>query len=515
MSTTRTASRTRPGALARPAYGLLICGIFLVAVGLALGAATNIVGTTDGTNGHLIAAVISASVTGLGCTFIVCYRVQALGRPRWLRLGPAFGVYYTLVFSVFALAWLRPQGNREFVQIDERFVPPAIAIASIGLVAWTIGYLAGAPRVVRRGLSRVFDRFFPPDSRSFRFPNVPTVVYGIGLAARLVRLSQHRFGYLQDPGAALSSPTSLNQFLALLEGFADIGLVLAVVDAVLVTRSTRSKVVAALMFASEVLIGFVSASKESVLLTFAAVVITVVFVKGRLPRRATLIAVFLTLIVFPITKAYRTTIRTPQTQAVGVGSAAKGFTDTLRDSTKALTPRSLFIDSPAQIAARLRETDNVALILQKTPSQIRYEPWKNLIIGPAVEWIPRALWPSKPILSTAVEFSQEYYLLPVGIYSGSAVTIPGDLARHGGYIPVIVGMLVLGCMMYTFDVTADPTRDWRRLALYVPLFSLLLKSESDATVLVIQAVQTTIFALVAARFAFARKATRPSARAAT
>lgn len=120
--------------------------------------------------------------------------------------------------------------------------------------------------------------------------------------------------------------------------------------------------------------------------------------------------------------------------------------------------------------------------------------------------VPRSLWSGKPVLSTGKEFSEQYYELPDTLYTASAVTVPGDLLRHGGLVPLFLGMLIFGALLRVADVALDPARDLRRLILFVPLFSLALKLESDVVVLIVGALQTVILAGIVGRFGFVRTA---------
>jgi hypothetical protein len=152
--------------------------------------------------------------------------------------------------------------------------------------------------------------------------------------------------------------------------------------------------------------------------------------------------------------------------------------------------------------------DNLALVQQKTPATIAYRPWSELLTGPLVALVPRAVWPNKPTISTGNEFARIYYELPTTIYSSNAVTIPGDLYRHGGLVPLGVGMSVLGLLLGFFDRALTPSTDPRQLVIYVPLFLYLIKFERDVTVYLVALAQLLLVSLVVAWLVFA-----PTARA--
>lgn len=484
-----------------------VVGTLLIAFGLAPSAFVLLASrSTSVVERDLWIAVIGAALSGAGCALAARSVLAPLSRPRWIRLGPSFAIYYTLVFGVLSLGWLTPQrGSAAIVQPGQ--VPPATALTSFALVAWTIGYVLGGPRILRRGAASGARWLFPDGTWALRFPSMPILICLIGIAARLLRFSAGQWAYLQDPRAALASTSSLNQFLALFEGCAAIGLVLVALDALALTRSTRSRVTLVVVFAIEVGAGIFGASKEAVILSVASVAIVAVFAGIRLSRGAVVGMVLLILVVFPLTEAYRDSLRGgPQVAAIGAQEAGGSLLGAVTETFAGLTPRALFIDSPAEISSRLREIDNVALIRQKTPEVIPYRPWGELVYAPVTGLVPRSLWSGKPVLSTGKAFSEQYYELPDTLYTASAVTVPGDLLRHGGLVPLFLGMLIFGALLRVADVALDPARDLRRLILFVPLFSLVLKLESDIVVLIVGALQTVVLAGVVGRLGFVRLA---------
>jgi len=480
----------------------LTAGLVLVMVGLCVSTVVLAYPATPGGQvGSLWLSVGGAVGVGCGSFVLARRRIGMLGTPRWPRMGPLFSACYALVFGVFSLGWLAPQTGAATVVAPAQ-VPPAVALATIGLACWVAGYLLGAPGGVRRAGRSLVDRMFSGTDWMFRFPSVPIVVYLVGVVARLYQLRTSQFGYLQNGGSALTSPSAFGQVTSLLADFAQFGLILAALDAFIVSRSFRSRIVLVVMLFAEVANGLFAGSKGSVIVSLASAGIVAVFAYDRLSRRAVVTGVIVVLIVFPSTAAYRYSIRNSTTQSVSTGLAARSLVQTLKTTISGLTPRGLFVDSPAAVASRLREVDNVAIIRQKSPSVIPYQPWTDLVVAPMIDWVPRLVWPSKPVLSTGEEFSVEYYGLPPTLITASAITVPGDLLKHGGIVPLGVGMLLLGVLMHTLDMVIDPSRDLRRLLLFIPLLTLMIPSESDTTTLLLGVVGMFVAVAVAGWLAF-------------
>jgi hypothetical protein len=494
----------RPGVRPRvPASTLL--GMLLLVLGMSPIAALFL--SVEMTPGARLAwSVAGMTLVTAGCLALVRQRIEAAGSAGWARVGPAYVVYFGFAFGLASLAWLRPQGGSHAI-VDPANVPAAVLVATIALVAWTVGYCVGPPRLVTRAAARILIHSIPGVHWRMRFRSVPLVLYGIATLARVQRIREGRFAYLQDVGEAISSPSSLNQLLALTEGLALCGVVLAALDAAQLSRSLRSRLVLVVLAGCEIVVGLFAASKETVLLTLAAIGLVWVFSRDRLPRFGLIAAMMLVLVVFPYNTAYRDTIRQDQAGSLAPEGVARAIPVTASATLGQLTPRAFFVDSPAQVSARVRQIDNIAVIGQRTPERIPYRSWSELIVGPVTGLVPRALWPGKPVLSTGLDFSEDYYDLPASVQSSSAVTVPGDLLRHGGITPLVIGMVLVGMLVRTVDRTCDPGRDARHLLFFVPLFTMLIKSESDVVVLVVGLIQTTVILMLVSRFAFV---TRPS-----
>ena len=85
--------------------------------------------------------------------------------------------------------------------------------------------------------------------------------------------------------------------------------------------------------------------------------------------------------------------------------------------------------------------------------------------------VPRALWAGKPIFMTGLQFSREYYELPPSAYTASADTMIGGYYWHGGWIPVLAGMLIFGSAVRLLDNVLDTRTNPHAILLVFPAFS--------------------------------------------
>ena len=134
-------------------------------------------------------------------------------------------------------------------------------------------------------------------------------------------------------------------------------------------------------------------------------------------------------------------------------------------------------DSLDYLAGCIRQIDNPAIILQRTPRQIPPRGPVQLIEAPIAGTAPRAIWPSKPARLTGLQFSQEFFEVPPTTSSADKL---------------IVGMFVFGCAVRLLDDVLDVRRDPYAAFLVLLLFPNRVGGEQDWEAIV-AAIPTTIF----------------------
>jgi hypothetical protein len=98
---------------------------------------------------------------------------------------------------------------------------------------------------------------------------------------------------------------------------------------------------------------------------------------------------------------------------------------------------------------RLEHIDNVALVLAYSSRLASAERavglHHNLASQFVAPFIPRAIWPSKPVpLDWALDYNRLYWGSPRDSLSQRAPTLIGDLYRNYGLPAVVLGMFLLG-----------------------------------------------------------------------
>lgn len=403
-----------------------------------------------------------------------------LGLARW-KIGPWMLAWCALTSGIATLTWSQPQSGTS-AQIAVTSVSRALWLVAVAMTAWAAGYAAGpgrpGRRLAARGVAAVSRRF----GEEVRSPATPWLLYGIATAARLATLATTgRFGYVGNAAPAFTSANGYGQV------FGDLALLapLAVAAAALqVFRERRrgARVTLAVLFLAELAAGTAAGGKQNFIITVLAVAVPLSAARFRLPRTALIVAgaVFLVVIV-PFNQAYRDTARGgPVTlTASQAADEAPGLLREAADSgALAAVPASL-----SYLLVRLSAIDTPAVILQRTPGQVPFISADQLAEIPVANLVPRALWPGKPLLTAGYQFGQEYFGASPSIYSTDAITPAGDLYRHGGWVPVLVGMFLLGCAVRLLDA-ADIRTNPHAVFLVLLFLPGIAKGEADWVTLV-------------------------------
>ncbi|MGH7968341.1 MAG: hypothetical protein ACREIC_06390, partial [Limisphaerales bacterium] len=114
---------------------------------------------------------------------------------------------------------------------------------------------------------------------------------------------------------------------------------------------------------------------------------------------------------------------------------------------------------------------------------------------PYYPFIPRFVWPSKPVLDKGRRFSVATGSTDT---SSMAITYPGDLYSLYGLPGIVVGMLLLGVVCQALTNTVACQLDKRRLFVYAAMFMSVSHLETDAFSYLTSLLKTFVMLSVAA-----------------
>jgi hypothetical protein len=296
----------------------------------------------------------------------------------------------------------------------------------------------------------------------------------------------------------VSTATGYGQILSALSLCAPLAVAAAAIQ-VYRERSQAARITLIVLFLTELAFGAAAGGKVSFVVAVLAVAIPFSGARHRLPKTLliALVVVFLA-VVIPFNQAYRNAAR-QDSVTLTPGQAIATAPQILDQTLTGHSFLTVLPNSVGYLIQRIREIDSVAIVVQRTPGQIGFVTPAQLVEAPLAGFVPRAIWPSKPILTAGYQFSQQYYDLPPTLYTASAVTPMADLYRHGGWIPLIVGMFLLGCGARLLDEALDVRENPHAIFLVLLLFPSLVGGEED-WVSLLASIPATLIICVAALF---------------
>jgi hypothetical protein len=471
-----SAAAARPASAQSLFIGLLLVGVAAVLAIVAMSA----ISVDDQIRWGAVA--LAAFCSGLLPLMAVATGHDGLGLTSW-RIGPWSLLWGALAFGLATISWLSPQTETDpSGAILPGSILRALWMIAVALAMLTVGYCAGPHRLAADHARRAAERFSRRFTDEIRSPMVPWALLGVGLIAQFgfAALTGH-LGYIGDAEASVSTASGYGQYLAVAGECVPLAVVAAAIRAYR-TRTPWAWLTLLVLFATAIAAGAVAGGKESFVVAILAVIIPHTVIRRRLPIAAIAAAViFFMLIVIPFNQAYRASARGAVTLSTGQAVAAAPAIASQVAATD--VSAAVLGESASYLAERTRTIDTPAIIMQRTPGEIPYASPADLLIAPVVDLIPRILWPGKPILTPGYQISQEYFGVPATVYTSSDVTPEGDLFRHGGWLPLIVGMFLLGCVIRIIDEIADLRRGVYGAFLIILLFPDIVQAGSDCATL--------------------------------
>jgi len=452
---------------------------------------------------QIVYASLALTLLGLAAALHMTRGQRLLDSLAAGQLGPWFGASFAVVFGLASLTWIAPPAPYGSI-ISKENVLRAMVVVAVALTCFTIGYAVVPKRPVHSGgrwLRRVIvtERPVRPGQRT------AWLLFGFALAAYLGQIAIGRFGYLSNPAAALTAGNPFAQGLFVVGNFSVFAVALAANDYAR-SRGSRRLASFALLLAGHSIVGAFSGNKEIIALGLIAALFGYAAAARRLPIAGLAVAACIFIfVVVPFITSFRAQIAMGDTRLSPI------------QVIQTVSQRGLGFFIPAQGQApatqtleRVSRIGDVAIVVQRsTPTDLAYRPATELLQAPLLGLVPRLIWPDKPILATGYEFSRDYYGFPPTQYSASAVTPEGDFWRHGGWLVLIVGMLLFGAAVRVLDVLAEDVRKSPlRLMSILTFFPLIVTHETDAVLLLASIPSLFIGIAVAARIVTVRRGTR-------
>jgi hypothetical protein len=427
---------------------------------------------------------------------------DGLGLAQW-KLGSWFLLWCALAEGLASITWAYPQYGLT-AQILPSSITRAEWITGVAITAWATAYCYCPLRFASAAGVRFMHSLSSRRSGIVRGPMTPWLLYAAGTTARITEavLTGH-LGYLGNAITTVSSATWYQQALNLATFACPLAITVAGLR-VFRERAPGAKATLTVLLAAEITSAAVMGIKGLFVTAVMAVAIAAASAGRSMPRWLILAATaFFLLIVIPFTLTYRAEVRGgPADLSPGAAAVAA---PAVVSSTASAASTGTIAESVSYLSQRLQEIDAVAIVLQKTPSQVPYASPAQIPETLAAGLIPRALWPGKPILTAGYQFSQQYYGTPQSEVSAAAVTPMADLYRYGGWVPLLTGMLMLGWLTRIVDEVLDVRANPHAALLVLLLWSTLATPEDTFTGVLLALPSATLTWLAVTAVAFHHK----------
>lgn len=438
------------------------------------GVAVVLVGSMPGTSIDARVTLVSLAATfvGVGSFLLVTRHVGGLAALGSGKLSAWSSLSFALFFGLASLTWVEPQTGLP-AAIDPESVVRALELLMLGQVVWTAGFVVGPGRGTVAWASGQLLRLLDAKAAGRTGANAAWALFAVAVAGHGLRVVTGAFGYLQDASVAVVSGTNYAQFVGILAAMGDFALVTAAYH--LFRRDGDGSRFQVFVIASFLaLVGVLAGTKQPAAMVGVDLILAFAVARRRFPTRMAVVGVVLFLVaVLPFVTAYRHVVRGQQT--LSVSEAIQTAPEVARESTGVAE----FAPSVDILRVRLRQIDNVAIIVQKTPDIVPFRPLSEFALAPAVGIVPRAIWTEKPVFATGYNFAREYLGQGSTTYSSSAISPQGDLLRHGGLPVLVFGMLFVGIAVRFFDETLRPDLDFRALFFVIMVLPMAAKQEQD------------------------------------
>jgi hypothetical protein len=211
-------------------------------------------------------------------------------------------------------------------------------------------------------------------------------------------------------------------------------------------RSRLALVLLAIVVPVTSAFGLFTGSKGAILIAGAMVFLAVVVVRRRIALRWILLGLLASALIYPVGMFIRNDILVGNTlTARDVLQRPTQTLERISDFLASSRPGEYLADGLSATAGRFDNLGAASVIIRDTPRVSPFQYGRTLALF-FIYFIPRAVWPEKPII-TLGRFITDVYGSGPQIESNTAPTPIGDFFLNFGYPGVIGGMLLWGIMV--------------------------------------------------------------------
>jgi hypothetical protein len=382
----------------------------------------------------------------------------------------------------------------------------ALLYVIVGTTAFWVGCILIERRTESRGAPRDHASRLQRIRANARTLQVTVGIYAAAFAVKVYLLTHHLYSYLSS-GALYSHNLASMQVLNIAAGFGTYGLIIACIETHLDTSDQKWKLVFWAIFASENSWGLISGMKSLLIQNFVIVALVSSLIQRKFRKGWIAVALLGFVVLYPISNDYREAVirgGAQGGQGASLSTAGKAGEDALR--------RTYGVDSRAwseieggwsSAVSRFDLLQSVGLIVSMGPRAAELPGHERWWMLPFYPFIPRLIWPSKPVLNEGGRFSVALgYGTMNTVGTSTAVTYPGDLYARGGLLGICMGMFLLGIVAQWLTNTVTGVPETRHLFVYAAMFLTATDMEVDAFSFLSGLIKTFVILSVTAWLAY-------------
>jgi hypothetical protein len=411
---------------------------------------------------------------GIACAFFVISRVDA-GFQSLFDLPVFMTVLAFIEFGAAPFIVFVSPGTADFhFHGDLSFFSQALRIVAVGMVCFWIGATLARPGPAVRATR---DPMSLPSSASHLTLGIAGGIYLASFAAKVILLRSGMYSYI---GAANVYYANLAR-AQVWTSISGLGLYALIIFSIEKYYHPESKVRTLLLwtvFGSECAWGLISGMKSLLLINLLVVGLVSSMVKRKLRLRWLALALAGIVVIYPLINQYRSIVRRTGNEATtSINVAAEATRAAARRTAREQGTAGGWLSSGwSNTVGRLDLLESVALLIAYQDRFYLLRGDERFWMIPIYPFVPRFLWPGKPILDKGARFTG---LLGEGKLSSMALTFPGDLYVLYGLAGIMAGMFILGLVAQWLQ---NPVKRWpskRNLFIYSCLFFAVANWETD------------------------------------
>lgn len=300
--------------------------------------------------------------------------------------------------------------------------------------------------------------------------------FAASFASRVYLLHEHMYSYTESLAAYYQHLASA-QVLYEVSQFGTYAMILAGIERYSHPSNMRWRLVFNVIFISECLWGLISGMKGALLWNFVLVALMSSIVQKKLRIWWVLALIPTLVLMYPFSNQYRFLIRTEGMKITSISDARKVVSQALFESVRNQSGPVAWLGTGAEsVASRLDLLDSVSSVIWMGPELADVRTRGHWWLLPFYPFVPRFLWPSKPVEDVGLEFN---LALGGNDESASAITYPGDLYLEFGVPGIVVGMFCLGLFGQWLTNKVRNPLSKGGLFLYAALFANMVGLEDD------------------------------------